>query len=80
MGLLQSCDFVASVMDDLNLFNDPEFNMALRSQTTTQRPRRCPALLAPIEQLMTQLPNEWLIATGLARQPRAGARERRPAA
>ena len=26
IGLMQSETFIASVMDDLNLFNDPEFN------------------------------------------------------
>src|SRR3954465_9108359 len=31
MGLLKSYDFIASVMGDLNLFNDPEFNTALRT-------------------------------------------------
>ncbi len=55
-------------MDDLNLFDDPEFNPALR-------PRRRPpsqlaaGLPAAVEQVLGQLPNEWLIATGLASQP-----------
>ena len=68
MGLLKSYDFVASVMTDLNLFNDPEFNTALQVDDDPA-PSALPALLAPVEQLLSQLPNEWLIATGLASQP-----------
>ena len=30
MGCCSSRDFIVSVMDDLNLFDDPEFNPALR--------------------------------------------------
>ena len=68
MGLLKSYDFVSSVMTDLNLFNDPEFNLALQD-TDDPSASTLPALLAPVEQLLAQLPNEWLIATGLASQP-----------
>jgi polysaccharide biosynthesis transport protein len=69
MGLLKSYDFIASVMGDLNLFNDPEFNTSLQVADDDAAPAALPALLAPLEQLVTQLPNEWLIATGLASQP-----------
>ena len=68
MGLLKSYDFVASVMTDLNLFNDPDFNTALQVDDDPAR-SALPALLAPVDQLLSQLPNEWLIATGLASQP-----------
>ena len=69
MGLLRSYDFIASVMGDLNLFNDPEFNTSLQVADDDAAPAALPALLAPLEQLVTRLPNEWLIATGLASQP-----------
>lgn len=67
IGLLQSRDFVAQVMEDLNLFNDPEFNPALEAEQETQT--ALPSFLEPLENLMARLPNEWLIATGLASQP-----------
>src|SRR3954452_14716614 len=68
MGLLKSYDFIASVMTDLNLFNDPEFNTSLQVADASP-PAPLPALRPPLEQLVTQRPNEWLIATGLASQP-----------
>lgn len=67
IGLLQSRDFVAEVMTQLNLFNDPEFNPALAAAQAP--PTALPAFLAPLETVISRLPNEWLIATGLASQP-----------
>ena len=52
IGLMQSETFIASVMDDLNLFNDPEFNPALTAQTTTLA-TPLPALLQPLGQLLS---------------------------
>ena len=66
IGLMQSETFIASVMDDLHLFDDPEFNPAL-----TASPRRrtaLPSFLQPLGQVLSYLPSEWLIATGLASQ------------
>ena len=76
IGLLQSRDFIASVMDDLNLFNDPEFNPALHGRGRRPGATVAAGFLQPLEQLLSRLPNEWLIATGLASQPAAGAGER----
>ena len=56
-------------MDDLNLFDDPEFNPALAGASRRARRPRCPSFLQPLEQLLSRLPDEWLIATGLASQP-----------
>ena len=45
IGLLQSRSFVAEVMDDLHLFDDPEFNPALLAEpaTTSDGAARVPA-------------------------------------
>lgn len=68
IGLLRSRDFISAVMSDLNLFNDPEFNPALAAAAAPPT-TALPAFLQPLEQLIAQLPDEWLIATGLASQP-----------
>jgi capsular exopolysaccharide synthesis family protein len=68
IGLLRSRDFIDAVMSDLNLYDDPEFNAALaaaEAPPTTE----LPGFLQPVEQLISRLPDEWLIATGLASQP-----------
>jgi len=67
IGLMQSETFIASVMDDLNLFNDPEFNPALTAQSTNLA-TSLPSFLQPLGQVLSYLPSEWLIATGLASQ------------
>jgi polysaccharide biosynthesis transport protein len=67
LGLLRSRDFIASVMTDLNLFDDPEFNSALAAAAAPKA--ALPAFLQPLERLLARLPDEWLIATGLADQP-----------
>jgi capsular exopolysaccharide synthesis family protein len=69
VGLLQSRTFVAKVMDDLRLFDDPDFNPALQSEPPTATATALPAILQPLEKLIAYLPNEWLIASGLASQP-----------
>ncbi|MFZ1430692.1 MAG: Wzz/FepE/Etk N-terminal domain-containing protein [Geminicoccaceae bacterium] len=68
IGLLQSETFLASVMDDLHLFDDPEFNPSLRPQPPTTV-AALPTFLQPVGQVLSYLPSEWLIATGLASQP-----------
>ena len=68
IGLLRSRDFVGSVMSDLRLFDDPEFNTALAAAAAPPS-TSLPAFLQPLERLLAQLPDEWLIATGLASQP-----------
>ena len=75
LGLLRSRDFISSVMSDLKLFDDPEFNPALASAADSET--SLPSFLQPVEQLLTRLPDEWLIATGLASQPQPSWRARR---
>ncbi len=67
IGMLQSETFQASVMDDLHLFDDPEFNPALRPQPPAAV-AALPTFLQPVGQVLSYLPSEWLIATGLASQ------------
>lgn len=64
--LIQARTFVARVMDDLKLFDDPEFNAALRPEGG---PSLRLSLSEPLRKLMTLVPNEWLITTGLASEP-----------
>lgn len=68
IGLLQSETFLASVMDDLHLFDDPEFNPSLRPQPPATV-AALPSFLQPVGQVLSYLPSEWLIASGLASQP-----------
>jgi capsular exopolysaccharide synthesis family protein len=64
--LLQSRTFVARVMDELRLFDDPEFNPALRP---APGPSLTTSLTEPLRKLKALVPREWLIAAGLAREP-----------
>jgi uncharacterized protein involved in exopolysaccharide biosynthesis len=66
VGLLQSRTFLSRVMDDLKLFDDPEFNVALRQEGAATGPFA--GLPEPVSNLLGALPNEWLIATGLAEE------------
>ncbi|MGD9508865.1 MAG: Wzz/FepE/Etk N-terminal domain-containing protein, partial [Geminicoccaceae bacterium] len=77
LGLLRSRDFVAAVMGDLKLFDDPEFNPAL--VPADEAATSLPTFLQPLEQLITRLPDEWLIATGLASQPQPVLESEAPA-
>ena len=78
LGLLRSRDFISSVMSDLNLFDDPEFNTALADAAAAPS-TSLPDFLQPLEQLIAQLPDEWLIATGLASQPQPVLESEAPA-
>ena len=78
LGLLRSRDFISSVMSDLNLFDDPEFNTALADAAAAPS-TSLPGFLQPLEQLIAQLPDEWLIATGLASQPQPVLESEAPA-
>ena len=78
LGLLRSRDFILSVMSDLNLFDDPEFNTALADAAAAPS-TSLPDFLQPLEQLIAQLPDEWLIATGLASQPQPVLESEAPA-
>lgn len=64
--LVQSRNFAARVMEELRLFDDPEFNAALRPDDGLQLSL---SLTEPLRKLMALVPNEWLIASGLAQEP-----------
>src|ERR671933_920947 len=68
VAVLQSRTFLSRVMDDLRLFDDPEFNLALTANQTQQGGTLLAALTDPLNNLMRLLPSEWLIATGLAKE------------
>lgn len=77
IGLLQSRTFLARVMDDLTLFNDPEFNVALRG-VPAEEGGPLASLTAPLTNLLGLLPDEWLIATGLATEPQPALESEAP--
>jgi succinoglycan biosynthesis transport protein ExoP len=64
--LLTSRPFVARVMDELKLFDDPEFNLALLPES--EAPLKI-SLTEPLRKLMALVPREWLIAAGLHEEP-----------
>lgn len=68
VNLLASRDQIERVMDDMRLFEDPEFNPALRGDPSDLLPIK---VVGPFDKLLAWLPDRWLIATGLAeeRQP-----------
>ncbi len=64
--VLKSRNHIEQVMESLGLFSDPEFNRSLASKGSSS-----PIPLGTLgEVLATWLPDEWLIATGLAEEPR----------
>lgn len=64
--LLQSRAFHARVMEDLGLFDDPEFNpfAGMGEGAVPLAPRE------GLEKLLSFVPREWLVAVGLAEEPR----------
>jgi polysaccharide biosynthesis transport protein len=66
--VIKSRDMVEQAMDRLRLFGDPEFNVALRGDG--ERPALKVAA-GPLEAVFNWLPDEWLIASGLADEPAA---------
>lgn len=64
--LFEARPFVARVMDELRLFDDPEFNPALRPESETALKI---SLTEPLRKLMALVPQEWLIAAGLYKEP-----------
>lgn len=68
IGILQSRSFLGRAMDDMKLFDDAEFNTALR-QDEPETGGPIADLLAPVQQLLSFLPAEWLIASGIAEEP-----------
>ena len=64
--LLTARDEISRVMDDMNLFRDPEFNPAL---DPNNKPDNLDyAVGGPLEQLLSYIPDDLLIATGLAKE------------
>jgi capsular exopolysaccharide synthesis family protein len=64
--LFSSRTFVARVMDELKLFDDPEFNPALRPADETALSL---SLAEPLRKLMALVPQDWLMAVGLYQEP-----------
>jgi exopolysaccharide transport family protein len=63
MSIVNSRPNVVQVMNDLNLYQDPEFNVALRPQTPSLMDR---FITEPFNKALTFLPQPWLEAVGLA--------------
>ena len=59
--IIQSRGHAARVMEDLGLFDDPEFNSTLRGSEDEGF-----SLSAAVGQLVAAIPESWLVATGLA--------------
>jgi succinoglycan biosynthesis transport protein ExoP len=58
--IIQSRALVARIMADLGLYDDPEFNPALRAEDDGF------SVSAALTKLVAALPKSWLVATGLA--------------
>ena len=65
--LLKARQTELAAMEGLNLFDDSEFNKALLDQNSDVAMR----VQGPLEKLLSWLPDEWLIATGLAQEAQA---------
>lgn len=63
--VLRSRGLIERVMAGLNLFNDAEFNAALRQDDRELQLKYA----GPLDRLLALLPDEWLIASGLAEEP-----------
>ena len=65
LQLIQSRTYLARVMEDMGLFEDPEFNPALVEQTSLLERFPLTYLAGPMESLQDLLPREWLMDLGL---------------
>ena len=63
--LIQSRTYLARVMEDMGLFEDPEFNPALVEQTSLMDRVPFNYLQGAFEQAQSFLPQEWLMDLGL---------------
>ena len=63
--VLKSRDLIERVMTRLNLFDDAEFNAALRGDDRALELKYA----GPWDRFVAWLPDEWLIASGLAEEP-----------
>ena len=66
LQLIQSRTYLARVMEDMGLFEDPEFNPALVEQTSLLERFPLTYLAGSMESLQDLLPQEWLMDLGLA--------------
>ena len=64
--LIQSRTYLARVMEDMGLFEDPEFNPALMPETSVMDYFPLSYLKGVIEQFSGLVPQEWLMDLGLA--------------
>lgn len=65
--LIKSRGQIEAVMGTLNLFDDPEFNPAVLEPDREVAMR----VEGPLQGMFSWLPDEWLIATGIAQEPEA---------
>ncbi|MCB1968845.1 MAG: Wzz/FepE/Etk N-terminal domain-containing protein [Geminicoccaceae bacterium] len=63
--LLRSRTYLARVMEDMSLFEDPEFNPALIEETPLLDRFPFNYLRRPIDEISAMLPQQWLIDMGL---------------
>ena len=67
--LLQSHNYQARVMEDLGLFDDPEFNTALVDPDAPPKSALASFIEQPLDTALAWLPSEWLITSGTAQEP-----------
>ncbi len=67
--LLQSHNYQARVMEDLGLFDDPEFNSALVDPDAPPKSALTKFIEQPLDTVLAWLPSEWLITSGTAQEP-----------
>ena len=65
MRVISSRFQLEHLADDLGIFEDPEFNAALRNPDRDVQMQ----VQGPFEYLLSWVPDEWLVATGLAAEP-----------
>ena len=65
MRVISSRFQLEHLADDLGIFEDPEFNVALRNPDRDVQMQ----VQGPFEYLLSWVPDEWLVATGLAAEP-----------
>lgn len=75
MRVISSRFQLERLADDLKIFDDPEFNVALRNP---DRDVQMPAS-GPFDFLLSWIPDEWLVATGIAAEPIEAAADEQPA-
>lgn len=67
--LLQSHNYQARVMEDLGLFDDPEFNSTIVDPDAPPKSALARFIEQPLDTMLAWLPSEWLITSGTAQEP-----------